>query len=77
MKKRYKVIANIGYKNEEIKYFDKLTKNRINELVNYYSYVVLYYDKYMECYMTFNAKVNEYQKTLFNANVGEYCERVW
>ena len=72
----YKIIGNIGYKNEEIKYFNRLTKNRINELENYNCYVVLYYDKFMKCYITFSARVNEYQKALFNANIDKYCERM-
>ena len=33
-RKTYKVILNIGYKNESVKYFDRLTKNRIAELEN-------------------------------------------
>ena len=74
-RKAYKVVGNIGYKNEEEKYFDKFTKNRLMEIKNYNSYVILYYDKFFKCYKAFDYKVNEYQKALFNENVRKYCER--
>ncbi len=72
-RKTYKVILNIGYKNESVKYFDRLTKNRIAELKESYAYVILYYDKFFEKYLWFDSKTNEYQKALFNSNVEYYC----
>lgn len=72
-RKTYKVILNIGYKNESVKYFDRLTKNRIAELKESNAYVILYYDKFFEKYLWFDSKTNEYQKALFNSNVEYYC----
>lgn len=72
-RKTYKVILNIGYKNESVKYFDRLTKNRIAELKESYAYVILYYDKFFEKYLWLDSKTNEYQKALFNSNVEYYC----
>ena len=72
-RKTYKVILNIGYKNESVKYFDRLTKNRIAELKESNAYVILYYDKFFEKYLCFDSKTNEYQKALFNSNLEYYC----
>lgn len=71
-RKTYKVILNIGYKNESVKYFDRLTKNRIAELKESNAYVILYYDKFFEKYLWFDSKTNEYQKALFNSNLEYY-----
>lgn len=72
-RKIYKVILNIGYKNESVKYFDRLTKNRIAELKENNAYVILYYDKFFEKYLWFDSKTNEYQKAIFNSNLEYYC----
>ena len=74
-RKTYKVILNIGYKNESVKYFDRLTKNRIAELKESNAYVILYYDKFFEKYLWFDSKTNEYQKALFNSNLEYYCNK--
>ena len=74
-RKTYKVILNIGYKNESVKYFDRLTKNRIAELKERNAYVILYYDKFFEKYLWFDSKTNEYQKALFNSNLEYYCSQ--
>ena len=71
--KKYKLISNIGYKNETSTYFDRLTKKKIEELKNTYSYVILYYDEFFKKYMWFDSKTNEYQKALFNSNLEYYC----
>lgn len=71
--KKYKLISNIGYKNETSTYFDRLTKKKIEELKNAYSYVILYYDDFFKKYMWFDSKTNEYQKALFNSNLEYYC----
>lgn len=73
--KTYKVILNIGYKNEEMKYFDRLTKKRIAELRENNNYVILYYDKFFKKYVVFDrsSKLNEYQVALFNSNLEYYC----
>lgn len=72
-RKTYKAILNIGYKNESVKYFDRLTKNRIAELKESNAYVILYYDKFFEKYLWFDSETNEYQKALFNSNLEYYC----
>lgn len=71
--KKYKLILNIGYKNETIIYFDRLTKKIKEELENTYSCVLLYYDEFFKKYMLFDSKINEYQKALFNSNFEYYC----
>lgn len=71
--KRYKIILNIGYKNERIIYFDRLTKNRIKELKNAYSYVMLYYDKFFKKYLCFDSKTTNEQMLLFNNCLDYYC----
>ena len=73
--KRYKLILNIGYKNENVKYFDKLTKNRIKEIQENYNYIILYYDNFFGKYIWFDSgKINDYQKALFNSNLEYYCD---
>lgn len=72
-RKTYKVILNIGYKNESIKYFDRLTKNRIAELKENNAYIILYYDKFFKKYLWFDSKASEYQKAIFNSNLEYYC----
>lgn len=74
--KKYKVILNIGYKNEEIIYFDKLTQKRLQELLNSLNYITLYYDNYLRKYVVFDrsSKLNEYQVALFNNNLDYYCK---
>ena len=75
MKNRYKLIRNIGYKQEDIIYFDRLTLKKMKDLKDLYSYVLLYYSDITKCYLSFDFKVNEYQKALYESNMKEYCER--
>lgn len=75
MKKKYKLIENIGYKNEKIVYFDRLTLKKVNNLKSLYAYVLLWYSDILKCYVPFDFKVNEYQKALYENNIGKYCER--
>ena len=72
--KKYKAILNIGYKNETIIFFDKLTLKKITELQNAWSYVLLYYDDFFKKYLCFENKTNDYQKALFNNNLEYYCD---
>ena len=73
--KKYKLIENIGYKNEKQVYFDRLTTKKCNELKELYSYVLLYYSDFLKAYLPFDFKVNEYQKALYENNINKYCER--
>lgn len=75
MKKRYKLIENIGYKNENIIYFDRLTLKKIEHLKQLYSYVLLWYSDKLKYYVSFDFKCTEYDKALFYNNINEYCER--
>ena len=75
MKKRYKLITNLGYKNENIIYFDRLTLKKANNLKSLWAYVLLWYDDKLQYYLPFDFKVNEYQKALFENNINNYCER--
>lgn len=77
-KRKYKAILNIGYKNESVIYFDKLTSKRVSELKdNNINYILLFCSSYMESYLVFDrsSNITEYQKALFNNNIKEYCER--
>ena len=77
-KRKYKAILNIGYKNESVIYFDKLTSKRVSELKdNNINYILLFCSSYMECYLVFDrsSNITEYQQALFNNNIKEYCER--
>lgn len=76
-KKRYKAILNIGYKNERIVYFDKLTQKRLQELRREYNYILLYYNKNTKCYLCCDRSLtlNEYQVALFYELAKEYEER--
>lgn len=73
--KKYKLIRNIGYKQEDVIYFDRLTLKKMKELKDLYSYVLLYYSDVIKCYLPFDFKVNEYQKALYESNMKAYCER--
>ena len=75
MKKKYKLIENIGYKNENIIYFDRLTLKKANNLKSLHAYVLLWYSDILKCYLPFDFKVNEYQKALYENMTGYYCER--
>lgn len=75
MKKKYKLIENIGYKNENIIYFDRLTLKKANNLKSLYAYVLLWYSDILKCYVPFDFKVNEYQKALYENMIDYYCER--
>ena len=75
MKKRYKLIENIGYKNEKQTYFDRLTLNKVKYLKTLNSYILLNYSDILKAYLPFDFKVNEYQKALYENNISEYCER--
>jgi hypothetical protein len=75
MKNRYKLIRNIGYKQEDTIYFDRLTLKKTKELKDLYSYVLLSYSDILKCYLAFDFRVNEYQKALYESNIREYCER--
>ena len=75
VKKRYKLIENIGYKNEDIIYFDRLTLKRANNLKSLYAYVLLWYSDILKYYVPFDFKVNEYQKSLYENNISKYCEK--
>lgn len=74
-KNKYKLIENIGYKNEKEVYFDRLTSNKMEHLKGLYSYVLLFYSDILKCYLPFEFKVNVYQKALYESNMKEYCER--
>ena len=74
-KARYKLIENIGYKNEKEVYFDRLTVKRCRELKDLYAYVLLSYSDILKAYMPFDFRVNEYQKQLYESNMNYYCER--
>lgn len=73
--KKYKLIENIGYKNEKEIYFDRLTCKKLEHLKDLYSYVLLFYSDVLKCYVSFDFKVTEYQRLLFDNNVASYCER--
>ena len=75
MKKRYKLIENIGYKSENIVYFDRLTTKKINDLSKLTAYVLLWYSDILKCYVPFDFKANEYQKALYESQLEYYCER--
>ena len=75
MKNRYKLIRNIGYKQEDVIYFDRLTLKKMKDLKDLYSYVLLSYSDILKCYLPFDFRVNEYQKALYESNTIEYCER--
>ena len=74
MKKKYKLIENIGYKNENIIYFDKLTLKKMEHLKQLYAYVLLFYSDVLKCYVPFDFKVNEYQIALYENMRDYYCE---
>lgn len=74
-KNRYKLIRNIGYKKEDIIYFDRLTLKKMKELKDLYSYVLLSYSDILKVYLPFDFKVNVYQKALYESNISYYCER--
>ena len=75
MKNRYKLIRNIGYKQEDIMYFNRLTIKKAKELKGLYSYVLLFYSDNIQAYIPFDFKVNDYQRQLYESNIKEYCER--
>ena len=75
MKNRYKLIRNIGYKQEDTIYFDRLTLKKMKDLKDLYSYVLLSYSDILKCYLPFDFRVNEYQKALYESNMKAYCER--
>ena len=75
MKKKYKLIENIGYKNENITYFDRLTLKKKEHLKQLYAYVLLFYSDILKSYVPFDFKCNEYQKLLYENNIDYYCER--
>lgn len=71
--KNYKMILNIGLENENIKYFDRLTKNKLNDLLNNKGYIILYYDKFLKKYVLIDSKITGKQKEIFDNNIKEYC----
>ena len=73
--KNYKLIKNIGYKNESVEYFDRLTAKRIIRLKELYSYVLLSYSDFLKCYLPFDFKTTNEQKTIYENNLNYYCER--
>jgi hypothetical protein len=75
MKKKYKLIENIGYKNENIIYFDRLTLKKANNLKRLNAHVLLWYSDILKCYVPFDFKVNEYQKALYENMIDYYCEK--
>lgn len=74
-KTMYKAILNIGYKDENAVYFDRLTNKRFKNLLEQKNYIILYFDKFFQKYVVFDrsSKLNEYQKALFNGNIEYYC----
>ena len=72
--KKYRAILNIGYKNENIIHFDKLTNKRFLKLLEQENYILLYYSDFLKKYVVINSsKLNDYQKGIFNVNIDIYC----
>jgi len=75
--KRYKAILNIGYKDEKVIFFDRLTSKKVQNLMQEKNYILLYYSDFMQKYMTSvfdkSSKITEYQIMLFNSNLSYYC----
>lgn len=73
--KKYRAILNIGYKNENIIHFDKLTNKRFLELLEQENYILLYYSDFLKKYVVFDnsSKLNSHQKEIFNINMDIYC----
>lgn len=71
----YKVITNLGFKDEKIGYFSRLTEKRFKALLEEKNYIILYFDKFFKKYVVFDRsnKITDAQKDLFNNNLDYYC----
>ena len=76
MKKKYKLIINFNERNQETFYFGKFTSEKMQLLkVLKDNYVLLYFDKILQCYVVWEHTLTEDKKEAFNQNCCIYCER--
>lgn len=77
MKKRYKLITNLGYKNEDIIYFDRLVKSKLEKILdkNNKNYLLLHYDNFLEAYLPTLDNLGVNDKNYYHNNLYYYCEK--
>lgn len=71
--KKYKLIINFLESNQETIYFERFTHKKLQLLKN--DYVLLCFDDFFKCYLSFDYKLTENKKEVFNKNCALYCER--
>ena len=77
MKKRYKLIINLGYENESIIYFDRLVKSKLQKILdkNNKNYLLLHYNDFLKAYLPTLDKLSDNEKEIYHNNIHFYCER--
>lgn len=79
MKKRYKLIINLGLESETITYFDRLVKSKLQKILDKQNknYLLLHYDDFLKAYLPTLDKLSDNEKEFYHNNLHYYCEKAY
>lgn len=70
-KNKYKLIINLSMENEQSIYFDRLTKKKLEFILDK-TYMLMYFDDFFKKYMPFEYRLSKEQKDYYNNNLHNY-----